>query len=156
MSDVVAVLTWLHVFSVVGWFGSFLYLLLVLFPLIGKMSPPARGEMMVKLLPSHALFTVIFGTMTVVFGGALYLMMRGGASPTWFTFIWIGIGFALVAYVLMLWGEYGLHRMQKWIEAHPAQMPPALRSPLLIVQFLVGFATLTLAFTFMVLAATLG
>lgn len=156
MSDLIVVLTWFHIFSAVGWFGSFLYLLLVLFPLLGKMSPSGRGELMVKLLPPHARFTVIFGTLTVVFGGALFLAMRAGESSAWLAYIETGIVFAFVAYVLMLWGEYGLHRMQRWMRSHSGETPPGMGSPLLMVQLLVGFVTLTLAFTFMVLAAALG
>ena len=73
MSDLLVVLTWLHVFSVVAWVGSFTYLLVVLLPTFGKVKEEGRREFLLKLLPRHESFTLVFATATIVFGPPLII-----------------------------------------------------------------------------------
>lgn len=152
MSDLLVVLMWLHVFSVVAWVGSFAYLLMVLLPIFGKVREESRHEFLLKLLPRHERFTLVFATATVVFGLALYFLMRGGASGVWFRYLWPGMIAGGAAYILMLVGVVPLMKRVRLGDTRTLERPSAV----MMVGMGLGFALLLVAFTFMVLAATLG
>lgn len=147
-----AALTGLHLFSVVAWVGSFAYLLLVLLPTVGKVTEENRREFLLKLLPRHEIFTLVSATAAIIFGIALYVVMRGGASGAWFYYLWPGMVSGGVAYILMLIGVVPLMKRVRSGDVRALEHPPIA----MMVGLLLGFALLLLSFTFMVLAGTLG
>ncbi len=152
MSDLLVVLTWLHVFSVVAWVGSFTYLLVVLLPTFGKVKEEGRREFLLKLLPRHESFTLVFATATIVFGLPLYFLMRGGESGAWFGYLWPGMIAGGVAYILMLIGVVPLMKAVHSGDVRMLEHPPAAMR----VVMGLGLVLLLVAFTFMVMATTLG
>ncbi len=157
MADTITlILIWMHVFFIVGWFGSFLYAFFVLFPLLRKLTPPTAKEMVVTLLPPHEGFGLIFATGAIVSGGALFLDMRAGASSTWIGYMVPGLILGLVAYVLLLVATQGMRRMRRAVGASVGQTLARMPAPPqgMLIGMVLSFVFLTAAFTFMVLAAT--
>lgn len=70
-SEVNVILAWLHIVSSIGWMGSALIFTFVVGPLMPSLSPPARVELIVKLVPRFSRFVGIFAAMTALFGIAL-------------------------------------------------------------------------------------
>ena len=157
MNDSLTALTWLHLFFVIAWFGSFLYTFLVLFPVFPKLTPQSNKEFLFKLLPSHEFFTILFSTGAVVAGGLLFLEIGHGQSDAWFSYMWIGIIFGLIAYVLVLIAVFTMRKMYKALGSIINQpnvaMPPPPKSVIALAA--ASFVTLIFAMSFMVLAASL-
>ncbi len=150
MSDLILVLTWFHIFFVIGWFGSFLYTFFVLFPLLPKLSSQSGKEFVFKLLPQHDLFSIIFPTGAVIFGLALFLEMSPRQNATWHYYIWSGIITGLIAYVLMIVAMIGNSRMHRAVAATinqpqvQPQPPPKSTLVMLVISFVLLLATMSL------------
>ncbi len=156
MGYLVLILTWFHIFFVIGWFGSFLYFLFVLFPLQGKLSPQSVKDLMFKLLPPHELYSIVFATGAILFGATLFLKIGPSQSTTWFHYVWPGIITGVIAYILMIVAMIGSSRMHKAIASTinqpqvQAQSPPKSTLAMLVLSFVFLLATMSL----MVLAAS--
>ena len=149
------VLTTLHIFCAVAWLGSFIYVILVMFPGMGKMKGEGRREFLATIMPRHEYFTLAFGTATIGFGLALggLFYLSGNVSPTWENYMLPGIIAAGVAYVLMLVGMVSLGKMVKSGKlAMLASRPPVA----MMLGMVLGLVLLIMSFVFMVMAATLG
>ena len=149
------VLTTLHIFSAVAWLGSFVYMILVLLPGMGKMTGEGRQEFLATIMPRHEYFTLAFGTATIVFGIALDWLfhLSGDVSPTWENYLLPGIIAAGVAYALMLVGVVSMGKMVKSGKlAMLGSRPPVA----MMLGMALGLVLLIVAFVFMVLAAILG
>lgn len=156
MNDLLTVLTWLHIFFVIGWFGSFLYVLFTLFPMLPKLTPQLGKEFMFKLLPSHELFTILFATGTILAGVLLFLEMKTGQSYAWFSYIWPGMLAGLTAYILVFVAMLSFHKMKKALGSIINQPQVAMSPPpkSTIVLIIVSLVLLIFAMSFMVLAAS--
>jgi len=103
---VVGVLTWLHVFCAVGWFGGDLVMMMGLDPKLGGLSPAARSEVITRVFPGLNRLEMVFAGSTVAFGFFLLLSIAGGdpsvLSPTtsWGLAITVGAPLGLIAFLL--------------------------------------------------------
>ena len=162
----VGIVTWLHVVSVIGWTGAALTFLISIRSSLPKLSPPARGEFLVKVMPRYARSIQIFTILTLVFGPSLALTMNDGppnkfdlASP-WSIFVTLGasVGIVMLFIVFFLFTPTanGLVEAVKQMQQNPGQPPPAklnaLQKRLAIIPPL-GVTLLLLAEAFMVTAA---
>lgn len=109
MSDplVVTVLTWFHVFSVVGWFGAALVFLVVIEPSLPNLSPQTSGEIILKVFPKFVRYIQVFAVLTLVFGIALALIMSNGdltlfgLGSAWGLDVTIGASFGFATFLLV-------------------------------------------------------
>ena len=72
------ILAWLHIFGAIGWMGSVLFLGIVLGPLLGKLSPGTRSEVILKLFPKLVSYIQVFAIFTLVMGVALAVSITNG------------------------------------------------------------------------------
>lgn len=155
MNNLVLILTWFHIFFVIGWFGSFLYTFFVLFPMLSKLSPQSGKEFMFKLLPSHEFYSILFSTGAIVAGIVLFLELYQMEGSVWFSHIMVGIVVGLAAYVLMLLSMSSMYKMRKGLKSiidNPQVFPPPPAKSMLYL-LVISFALLLIAMSFMVLAA---
>lgn len=66
------VLLLLHVGGVVGWMGGAILFVSVITPTLQKMSPPARADLMLNLIPRYMRFVGGTSIVTVLAGALLY------------------------------------------------------------------------------------
>ena len=163
---IVGILTWLHVVSVIGWTGAALTFLVSIRPALGKFSPQASGEFVLKVLPRFERSVQVFTVLTLVFGPLLALTMSDGPPNQfnlvsyWSIFVTIGasIGIVMFFVVFLLFTPTanGLLRIIKRMQETPSQAPPAelrkLQKRLALIPPL-GVALLLSAEVFMVAAA---
>lgn len=103
---VIGVLTWLHVFCAMGWFGGDLVLMVALDPKLGKLSPSAKRELVTRVFPGINTLEVGFAGATVTFGLLLAYAITGGnlamLSPagSWGFAVTVGATLALTAFLL--------------------------------------------------------
>jgi uncharacterized membrane protein len=80
------ILAWFHILGAIGWVGAAMFFAMVVGPLLGKLTPGARGELILKLLPRFVRYIAAFGTLTLVMGVALAFSITNGniglLSPT--------------------------------------------------------------------------
>ena len=98
-----AVLAWLHIFSAIGWMGTAMFIVIILAPIMSKLSPQSRGELAVQLFPRVARFVIVFAILTMAFGALLVVNMTDAnlsaltpANP-WGLRISAGIALTIVA-----------------------------------------------------------
>ncbi len=95
-----------HILSGVSWLGSALFSIFVLPPGLGTLSPAARGEFTVKVMPRILRFVEMAGGLTIVFGLALLHFTVDGdfallaPSSSFGISISAGMAVALIAFVL--------------------------------------------------------
>ena len=130
---VVGILTWFHIFSVIGWSGAALTFLITVKPSLAKFSPQASGEFVLKVLPRFTRSVQILSALTLTFGPLLAFTMNDGppnqfnlVSP-WSICIVIGASIGIVAFLvvfLLLTPTVGkLTRAIRQMQQNP-QLPP--------------------------------
>jgi hypothetical protein len=129
-----ATLAWFHVFLAVGWLGAAMFFGMVVGPLLPKLSPHTRGELLLNLLPRMVRYITAFSTLTLLMGAALALGIVGGRlellSPTnaWGLRITIGVTLSFIAFGIALGVVVpAAKRIVKVIESlqQNPQQPPA-------------------------------
>lgn len=131
----VGILTWFHIFSVIGWSGAALTFLISIKPTVAKFSPQASGEFVLKVLPRFTRSVQILSALTLTFGPLLAFTMNDG-PPNQFNLVspWsicivigasIGITALLVVFLLLTPTATKLIRAIRQIQANPQQPPPA-------------------------------
>lgn len=105
MSLLSAVLVWLHIFSAIGWLGGLLIFMVVVTPLMPKLSGSTRGELVVKLFPNFVKTVLSFAGMTGLFGILLALTLSY-EEPAMFSVelprLTVGASLALIVFLLGL------------------------------------------------------
>jgi uncharacterized membrane protein len=80
------ILAWFHILGAIGWVGAAMFFAIVVGPLLGKLTPGTRGELILKLFPRFVRYIAAFGTLTLVMGVALAFSVTDGniglLSPT--------------------------------------------------------------------------
>jgi hypothetical protein len=132
---IVGTLTWLHIFSVLGWTGAALTFLVTIKPTLAKFSPQASGEFIVKTLPRFVRSVQIFSVLAIIFGPSLAFSMADGPpnafdlkSP-WSIFIVIGASVGVTALLVVFFvltpTAKKLTNTIKKMQQNPQQPPPA-------------------------------
>lgn len=162
----VGTLTWLHVISVIGWFGAVMTFLVSLKPRLAKLSPQAYTEFVLKVFPRFVRSIQVFTVLTVVFGPSLAYAMSDGPpnvfnliSP-WSIFVTLGASLGITMFFVVFFvftpTANKLGRLIQQMQQNPGQPPPTeltkaqkrmARLPL------IGTSLLLLAEVFMVTAA---
>ncbi len=163
---VVGIITWLHVFSVIGWTGAALTFLISIRSSLPKLSPQASGEFVVKVMPRFVRSVQVFTILTLIFGPSLALAMNDG-PPNQFDLVspWsisvtlgasVGIVMLFVVFLLFTPTANGIIQIVRQMQQNPNQPPPAkfnvLQKRLSMIPPL-GVTLLLLAEAFMVTAA---
>ena len=96
------VLTWLHIFSAIGWMGTAMFFVIVLSRVIPGLSQPTRTELLSTLFPRFIRYVAVFSTLTIIFGGVLTIGLSGPSGPslndTWGLSITVGALVALIGF----------------------------------------------------------
>jgi hypothetical protein len=132
---VVGILTWFHIFSVIGWSGAALTFLITVKPSLAKFSPQASGEFILKAMPRFTKSVQILSALTLTFGPLLAFTMNDG-PPNQFNLVspWsicivigasVGITAFLVVFLLLTPTAGKLIRAIKQMQQNPQQPPPA-------------------------------
>lgn len=132
---VVGILTWFHIFSVIGWSGAALTFLITVKPTLARFSPQASGEFIVKVMPRFTRSVQILSALTLIFGPLLAFTMNDG-PPNQFNLIspWsicivigasIGVSAFLVVFLLMAPTAGKLVRIIRQMQQNPQQSPPS-------------------------------
>ncbi len=167
-AEVIALLTWLHIFSIVSWLGGAIILSMVVEPLMSRFSPQTRGEMALIFFPRMARFIQISATLAITFGALLALSISSNSpgllslNNPWGLRITIGAILALIVYVMVFTfltpTVKKLGAVTKLMQANPQQSPPA-ELKTLQKRIRIGGPTsvllLSLTMVFMVAAVTL-
>ncbi len=72
------VLTWLHIYSAVGWMGAAMFFVILMGPLLSQLSSSTRAELILGLFPLLTRYVTVFATLTIVFG----IVLAYGASKS--------------------------------------------------------------------------
>ncbi len=159
-----AVLTWLHVLGAVGWLGAVMFFGMVLGPLLGKLSPGTRSELVLKLFPKFSRYVGIFAVFTVIVGVTLALVMANGDlsifAPTTAFGLYITTGATLalvtviIAFALVIPSARKILKITQNLAQNPGPPPPELAkvSSRLRTTSLAGMILLLLVLVFMVAA----
>ena len=132
---IVGILTWFHIFSVIGWTGAALTFLITVKPSLAKFTPQASGEFVTKVFPRFTRSVQILSALTLTFGPLLAFTMNDGppnqfnlVSP-WSIFIVIGAAIGITAFLvvfLVLTPTSGkLVRVIRQMQQNPQKPPPA-------------------------------
>ena len=155
-------LSWMHIFFVVLWLGSFFFELLTLFPALPALSTSARGELLQKVVGRAEVPGIAFSTVALAFGALLMADMAWGnpgllTGTTWGLYVSIGAMLGLIAYLKFLLLDYpAIKKMLKASSTGTGGQQDAFsgRPPMaMLVGVVVQAALLLSAFTFMVAAA---
>jgi len=99
-----AILAWVHVISAIGWLGGGIMFGVIIAPVLGKFSPAASGEFLVRVGTRVARFFQVIAATTILFGFLLLYNVGGlgllTPSTTYGIELMIGITFALAAFVV--------------------------------------------------------
>jgi hypothetical protein len=99
---VIAVLTFLHIASAVGWMGALVFFLSVVGPSVRKFTPAASLEFLTKVGPRQVMYFAGVATSTIVFGLALLFSTFGTDYMTWPGYIEVGFSLGLLAYLIAI------------------------------------------------------
>ncbi len=163
---IVGIVTWFHIFSVIGWTGAALTFLVSVKPALAKFSPQAGGEFMTKLLPRFVRSVQVFSVLTVIFGPLLALSMADGPpnafdlrSP-WSLSVTagasVGVTMLLIVFLVLTPTAAKLKRVVTQMQQNPAQPPPTELGKLQKIMAIIPIVGVTLLLTaevFMVTAA---
>lgn len=167
-SALVQVLLYGHIVAAMGTLGGSLLFAFAIGPLLPRLTPATRAEVVVKVLPRIAAVIGGFGGLVALFGVALALAITGGdlsqfsnANP-WGQRISVGIVFGLaallVAYLWITPAVRELARIQAGLPADGSARPPP-RFLVLMQRVQIGAVlseiTMLAAIAFMVAAAEL-
>ncbi len=159
------ILAWLHIFGAIGWMGIAMFFGMVLGPLLGKLTPATRSELILKLFPKVLVYIRAFSIFTVLMGVALVFSMTNGdlslLSPATSFGLYITVGATLalitiaVAMGLVLPSAKKVVEITQSLVQNPGPPPPELLkvSRRLRIGSVVGLALLVLVLAFMVAAA---
>ena len=131
---IVGTITWLHVISVIGWFGAVLTFLISIRPALTKLTPQANAEFVLKILPRFALSIQVFTILTVISGPLLAYTMSDGPpnafdlrSP-WSILIVLGatLGIIMFFIVFLIFTPITnkLRHLVQQMQQNPQQPPP--------------------------------
>jgi hypothetical protein len=99
---VIAVLTFLHIASAMGWLGGVVFFLSAIGPGVKVFTPPASLEFLTKVGPKQIRFFAGVATSTLVFGLALLFTAFGTDYSSWPGYIEVGFGLGFVAYLIAI------------------------------------------------------
>jgi uncharacterized membrane protein len=99
-SSVIAVLTFLHIASAIGWLGGVVFFLSVLGPAVRTFSPAASLEFLTKVGPKQVRFFGGVATATIIFGLGLVFAAFGTDLSAWPWYIEVGMTMGLIAYLI--------------------------------------------------------
>lgn len=157
---VIAVLTYGHIISAIGWLGAVFVINLVIGPLMPRFSPATRLDLLQHFGPRFSRIVLMFAGLTVVFGGALFWALEPGTSLVWKETIGTGILLAAIAFVegavLTAPTSFRLAKVAATVAANPGTPPPPEMPKLLrhmTVGAFTGMLILVAALAFMVSAA---
>jgi hypothetical protein len=110
MSDsaIVMVLLYGHIVSAVGVLGGSLLFAFAIGPVLPRLTPATRGELIVKLLPRVANVITVFGGLLALFGVALAFAITDGdlsqlsTTTGWGLRISIGVVLGLIALIVAM------------------------------------------------------
>jgi uncharacterized membrane protein len=108
VSEINAILAWLHIFTSIGWMGTTMFFVMVIGPMMPHLSPATRGELIIKLFPRLSRFVITFATLTLLFGVSLAFGKVGprlellAPDNPWGFRITIGALLAAISYLLVL------------------------------------------------------
>ena len=100
------VVLWAHIFSAIGWLGAAMVFGIIIGPSLAKLSPQARGEFMVKVMPRYLRYFEVFSAMTIIFGViTAAVLLNGDFSSISFStpfglYITIGAILALIVFAV--------------------------------------------------------
>jgi uncharacterized membrane protein len=100
--SVIAVLTFLHIVSAMGWLGGAIFFLSAVSPGVKTFTPPASLEFLTKVGPKQVRFFAGAATATIIFGLGLLFATFGTDFSTWPSYIEAGFGLGLIAYLIAL------------------------------------------------------
>jgi len=98
--SIIAVLTFLHIVTAMGWLGGVIFFLSAVGPGVRAFTPPALLEFLTKVGPKQIRFFAGVATGTIVFGLALLFAAFGTDYSSWPNYIETGFGFGLIAYLI--------------------------------------------------------
>lgn len=99
-SSVIAVLTFLHILSAMGWLGGVIFFLSAIGPAVRSFTPPASLEFLTKVGPRQLRYFAGAATATIVFGLGLLFATFGSDYSTWPGYIEVGFGLGFIAYLI--------------------------------------------------------
>jgi len=131
------IMAWLHIFTALGWLGAVMFFVMVLRPTMAKLSPPARGELVGKLMPRYARYVISFGVLTLIFGAILALQEVDGnlsafsPATAWGLRMTWGMSFAVLALltglIVTLPTALKMGRLMSGLQTSPqGQTPPEI------------------------------
>ncbi len=120
----IAILTYLHVISAIGWLGGAVLFLSVIAPGLRKLSPAASLEFLSKVGPQSTRFFIGAATATIVFGLALFFSLAGDYTSGIYGGIVLGLVAYLVAMVVTVPGFMKADRLAKEMIASGHSGPP--------------------------------
>ncbi len=97
---VIAVLTFLHIVSAMGWLGGVVFFLSAVGPGVRAFTPAASLEFLTKVGPKQTRYFGAVATLTVVFGLGLLFATFGSDFSTWPGYIEVGFSLGLIAYLI--------------------------------------------------------
>jgi uncharacterized membrane protein len=159
--SVIAVLTFLHIASAMGWLGGVVFFLSAIGPGVRKFTPPASLEYLTKVGPRQIRFFAGVATSTIVFGLALLFAAFGTDYSAWPGYIEAGFVIGLIAYLTAVLITIPTFRKVEKIAhqmmASPQPGPPPAEFPKLLkranLSAMAVAVVLLLALVFMVSSA---
>lgn len=171
MSLIVAVLTFIHIISAIGYLGGAMTFGLVIGPKLPKLSSTTSNEFFARVGPAFVRFVELFAYMTVVFGVLLLYALTeedGGnlsllvsSSGPWGPSLIAGILTGFVAFLIgIVWVTRSSRRLAKYAQdllSNPGQPPPEMLklARTLEISSAAGLVLLIVTVLLMVAAATL-
>ncbi len=125
---VIAILTFLHIASAIGWMGAVVFFLSVLGPSVRKFTPAASLEFLTKVGPRQVRYFAGTATSTIVFGLALLFTAFGTDYTTWPRYIEAGFSLGLLAYLIAIFVAIpsfrGADKIAHQVMGNPQPGPP--------------------------------
>ena len=125
---------WLHIFSVVSWFGAVLFFVVIIEATLPKLSPQTNGELVLKVFPRFIIWVEIFSVLTLLFGIGLAILISSGDVATFvlksstglYVTIGASFGFAtlLILFLLAAPSVKKLGRVIVEMQTKQLQQPP--------------------------------
>jgi uncharacterized membrane protein len=100
--SVIAVLTFLHIVSAMGWLGGVTFFISAVSPGVRTFTPPASLEFLTKVGPKQIRFFAGAATATIIFGLGLLFATFGTDYASWPGYIEVGFSLGLLAYLIAI------------------------------------------------------
>jgi len=127
--SVIAVLTFLHIATAMGWFGGVIFFLSAVGPGVRAFTPTAQLEFLAKVGPKQIRFFTGVATGTIVFGLALLFAAFGSDYSSWPNYLQAGFGFGLIAYLVAILVTVPAIRKANGIARQVLNAPPGPPPP---------------------------